>query len=226
MGGERARRHRWRGVRGVNSAHAARGHKPLVFAARFRKLRDMWKCVLLGCAWASAAFAQTGPSQFDFANLREDVRALNQRVGELSLRLEQLERENSELRQRAGTADKSYATLTQLRDAVEELRLNIRTAKTETLQQVATQLGELGRQTNAAIAQLEKVQATKPAPAPAVFPENYPKEGASYVVKKGDSLAGIAKKMNAKQQDIINANKIADPSKIVEGQTLFIPGAK
>jgi len=45
----------------------------------------------------------------------------------------------------------------------------------------------------------------------------------SYTVQKGDTLAVIAKKTGARQQDIINANKLADPSKINLGQTLFIP---
>ena len=36
----------------------------------------------------------------------------------------------------------------------------------------------------------------------------------------------IAQKTGAKLQDIVNANKIADPTKIRVGQTLFIPGGK
>jgi LysM repeat protein len=55
------------------------------------------------------------------------------------------------------------------------------------------------------------------------FSDDFPKEGVSYTVQKGDTLAVIAKKTGAKQQDIINANKLADPSKINLGQTLFIP---
>jgi LysM repeat protein len=60
----------------------------------------------------------------------------------------------------------------------------------------------------------------------ATFSDDYSKEGVSYTVQKGDTLALIAKKTGAKQQDIINANKIADPARIAVGQTLFIPGGK
>jgi LysM repeat protein len=67
--------------------------------------------------------------------------------------------------------------------------------------------------------------ATRP-PVQTTFTEDYPKEGVSYTVQKGDNLALIAKKTGAKQQDIINANKISDPSRIAVGQTLFIPGGK
>jgi LysM repeat protein len=187
----------------------------------------MWKCLLAGSVVAATACAQNS-SQFEIANLREDVRGLTQRVGELSLRVEQLERENAELRQRAGTADKSYVTMSHLNDAVADMARNIRAAvaasKTETLQNVSAQLEKLGKQTNAALESLAKSQS-----APAVqttFSDDYPKEGISYTVQKGDSLAAIAKKTGAKQQDIVNANKLSDPSRIVVGQTLFIPGAK
>lgn len=189
----------------------------------------MWKRLLVGGAAATAVFAQNPPSPIEYANLREDVRGLTQRVGELSLRLEQLERENADLRARSSAADKAYATMAQLNEAVADLNRNIRTAvaaaKTETLQQVSGQLEKLAKQTNAALDSLAKAQATRPA-VTTTFAENYSKEGISYTVQKGDTLAVIAKKTGAKQQDIINANKIADPSRIVVGQTLFIPGGK
>jgi LysM repeat protein len=161
--------------------------------------------------------------------LREDVRGLTQRVGELSLKLEQLERENSELRQRASAADRSYVTVSQLRDAIEDVNRNVRSAvessKADTLQHVKAQIEKLGNATNAALESLAKAQSARPAP-PTIFAEDYPKEGIKYTVQKGDSLAIIAKKTGAKQQDIINANKLSDPSRITVGQTLFIPGAK
>lgn len=188
----------------------------------------MWKSFLAGSVIAATAFAQSSP-QLELANLREDVRGLVQRVGELSLRLEQLERENADLRQRVSSADKSYATVAQLNDTIADLNRNIRTAvttsKTETLQLVSAQLEKLGRQTNAALDSLAKSQATRPT-VQASFSDDYSREGMSYTVQKGDSLASISKKTGAKQQDIINANKLADPSRITVGQTLFIPGGK
>jgi LysM repeat protein len=182
--------------------------------------------VVLGLLLAAAAHAQNLP--VDLANLREDVRGLSQRVAELSLRLEQVEAENRELRGKAGAAEKNFVTLSQLNDSVADLNRTIKsatgTAKTETLQQVATQIDRLAKQTNAAIDALAKNMATRPVVQ--TFAEDFPKEGVSYTVLKGDSLASIAKKTGGKQQDIINANKISDPSKIQVGQTLFIPGGK
>ncbi|PTX94229.1 LysM peptidoglycan-binding domain-containing protein [Opitutus sp. ER46] len=186
----------------------------------------MWKFLVIGGATAATLFAQGAPSQMEIANLREDVRGLTQRVGDLSLRIEQLERENNELRSRVGAAGQNYATVAQLNDAVEDLNRTIRsavaTSKNETLQHVAAQMEKLGRQTNAALDSLAKTQATRPA-MQTTFAEDYAKEGMSYTVQKGDSLAGIAKKTGARFQDIINANKISDPSRITVGQVLFIP---
>ena len=188
----------------------------------------MWKSLLVGGLVSAAAFGQGSP-QVELANLREDVRGLTQRVGEMSLRLEQLDRENAELRHSAGNSDRQRVTLVQVNDAIADasakLKSSIATAKTETLQVVSTQLEKLGKQTNAALDSVSKAQATRPA-VQTNFSEDYAKDGVSYTVQKGDSIAVIAKKTGAKQQDIINANKISDPSRIVVGQTLFIPGGK
>jgi len=202
---------------------------PLVFANAFCKLRIMWKCSLIGAALVTAALAQSPPSSVDFANLREDVRGLSQRVGELALKVEQLERENSDLRQRNTALNQSYATVSQLDAAIRDLNHTLKgavdDAQKETLKLVGAQMEKLGNATNAALDSLAKTQATRPA-APTTFAENFSKEGVSYTVQKGDNLALIAKKTGAKQQDIINANKLSDPSRIVVGQTLFIPGGK
>ena len=58
------------------------------------------------------------------------------------------------------------------------------------------------------------------------FSDAYPKDGVSYTVQKGDSIGLIAKKTGAKAQDIIDANKLMDPSRIQAGQVLFVPGGK
>ncbi len=184
---------------------------------------------MIGAALMTTALAQTAPSAIDFANLREDVRGLTQRVGELTLKVEQLERENTDLRQRTGALGQSFATVAQLDAAIADVNRAIKTSvaasQDETLKKVGAQLEKLGNQTNAALESLAKAQATRPAVA-TNFSDNYAKEGVSYTVQKGDYLAAIAKKTGAKPQDIVNANKLADPSHLVVGQTLFIPGGK
>jgi LysM repeat protein len=177
---------------------------------------------------ASAVSAQSQPDnpRIELANLRQDVMQLTQRVGELTMTVEQLNRDNNSLQAKAS---QSYVTVEQLNRAVADLNRTMQSGlaeqKREVLQQVAGQIERLGKQTNAALDALAKNQATRPVVQTA-FSEEFPKEGVNYTVQPGDSLAVIAKKNNARQQDIINANKISDPSKLRAGQTLFIPQSK
>lgn len=212
----------------------------------FRNVCRMFKAVLLrgsillGLAALVPARAQSGA---ELASLREDVRALNRTVGELNLRLEQLERENGDLRAKNAGASRSYATVAQLNEAVADLTRLVKSSsaatKNETMQHVSAQLEKMAKQTNAAMASLAKsvggrtgsVSAGEkggesPVSQPPVFSDDYPKDGVPYKVVKGDSLAIIAKKTGARERDIRNANKIADPSKLQVGQELFIPLAK
>jgi len=175
---------------------------------------------------AASAFAQAPSSEI--AHLREDLRLLNQRVGELTLRVEQLERENEALRRNTEAANPQNATLAQLNDGIADLHKAIKVAvqsgKTEIMQQVDAKLEKLATQTNAVLDSLQRGQTAQSGSGS--FSDNFPKEGISYTVQKGDTLAKIAQKTGAKREDIINANKLSDPSKIQIGQVLFIPLAK
>lgn len=173
--------------------------------------------------------AQAAPSPaVELANLREDVRMLLQRVGQLSLRVEQLEAENARLSNAAAGAERSYATIAQLNAAIADLNRDLRAAnaatKSEVLSVVAGQMESLARQTNAALDAASRNR-TAAVSTPA-FSENFPKEGISYTVAAGDTIARIAQKTGARAQDIINANKISDPTRIQVGQVLFVPGGK
>ena len=180
----------------------------------------------VACCFAVAARGQVDQSRVELANLRQDVMLLTQRVGELTMTVEQLNRENSALQTKAS---QSYVTVEQLNRAVADLNRTMQGAMTdqkrEVLNQVAGQIERLGRQTNAALDALAKNQATRPA-VQTSFSEDFPKEGVNYTVVNGDTLSGIAKKTGAKLADIRNANKIADDTKIRVGQTLFIPQGK
>ncbi|MEN9841152.1 MAG: hypothetical protein RL376_952, partial [Verrucomicrobiota bacterium] len=99
--------------------------------------------------------------------------------------------------------------------------------KTEVLAVVGTQMENLARQTNAALDSVTRSRTAAAAPAaPVAFSDNFPKEGVSYTVAAGDTVSRIAAKTGAKVSDIVNANKLADPTKIQVGQVLFIPGGK
>jgi LysM repeat protein len=175
-------------------------------------------------------FAQSAQSPaVELANLREDVRMLVQRVGELSIRVEQLEKENADLARATSGAQQNVASLSQLNTAIADLTRDIKAAnaqtKSEVLAVVATQMENLAKQTNAALDAVSRGRSSGPA-APVSFSDNFPKEGIPYTVQPGDTLSKIAQKTGAKVADIINANKIADPTKVQVGQVLFVPGGK
>jgi LysM repeat protein len=175
-------------------------------------------------------FAQTPSPAVELANLREDVRLLTQRLGDLSIRVEQLETENARLAKTAAGAQQNAATLSQLNTAIADLSRDIRASsvqtKSEVLALVATQMEALAKQTNAALDAAAGRGRGTTTSAPVVFSDNFPKEGVSYTVQRGDTLSSIAQKTGARLNDIINANKISDPTRVQVGQVLFIPGGK
>ena len=179
-----------------------------------------WLVVLTTAAWGQT---YSDNVRVELANLRQDILLLTQRVGELSMTVEQLTRDNSSLQNKA---NQSYATIEQLNKAVTDINRTLQAGlaeqKRDTLNHVSAQMERLARQTQAAIDALAKNQATRPA-LQTSFSEEFPKEGINYTIQAGDTLSGIAKKHGAKLSDVRNANKIADDTRIRVGQTLFIP---
>jgi LysM repeat protein len=188
----------------------------------------MLKILTWGAALALITFTAQAQQSVgvELANLREDVRILTQKVGSLSLTVEDLQRENATLRSQASNSSApSYATIQQLNEAISNLDNAIKTGDAATTASAAAQIKKLGEATNAALDSLGKGQSQR-SPAPTNFTNNYPSEGISYTVQKGDTLSIISRKTGGKLSDIINANKIADPTKVRVGDTLFIPGGK
>jgi LysM repeat protein len=201
----------------------------LVFAGEFPNLISMRvtlsRCGALLMLLAGSLSAQSDPRS-ELAALRQDMLLLTQRVGELTMTVEQLTRDNAALQEKT---NRSYATVEQLNKAIADVNRTMQgelgDQKKEVLAQVAGQMEKLGRQTNAALDALAKNQATRPV-VQTTFSDNFPKEGINYTVVTGDTLSGIAKKTGGKLSDIRNANKIADDTRIRVGQTLFIPQGK
>lgn len=189
-------------------------------------LRPFLRHGILLALLIACARGQVNNAQVEMVAIRQDMAELRQRIGELAMNVEQLTSENRVLREKAA---QNYVTVEQLNKAVADLNRTVQAASADTkrdvLQQVAGQIERLGKQTNAALDALAKNQATRPV-VQTTFSDNFPKEGINYTVVNGDTLSGIAKKTGAKLSDIRNANKISDDTRIMVGQTLFIPQGK
>lgn len=169
-----------------------------------------------------------GQSNVEFANLREDVRLLVQRVGELTLRVEQLEYENRQLKQQNDGTGRGYATVSQVNEMLAETNRSVKAmlaaSKTETTELVNRRIEQLAQQTDLAIAALQKNQGIRSAATTRTIDEST--TGIRYTVQKGDTLSLIARRTSAKLQDILAANNLTEASTIIPGQVLFIPGGK
>ncbi|GAB5560109.1 MAG: hypothetical protein SynsKO_17560 [Synoicihabitans sp.] len=178
--------------------------------------------LVAGTGWAQSTQATLGGQ---VAGLREDVRILSQRVGELMLRIEQLERENLALRRATGGLDE-YATMAQLNSAVAELNQAITSGDSTTQAKAAKAIQELATQTNASVASVAQgINAARTVTTPS-FDDNFEKTGVTYTMQKGDTISRVATRFGSTVKDIINANQIVDPTRVQVGQTLFIPGGK
>ena len=177
---------------------------------------------------APMAFGQMNSPQAELAGLREDVRGLVQRVGDLQVRVEQLERENRTLRERVVASEDSVVTLRQLNDAVSDINRRIQSSvsasEDKTMRQVQQQLEAMSRQMNAALAAVSR-NSSQTVQAP-TFSKDFPQNGVFYTVRTGDTLSGIARRFSVSQDDIVNANRITDRNSLNIGQPLFLPGAK
>ncbi|MBN1404466.1 MAG: LysM peptidoglycan-binding domain-containing protein [Opitutales bacterium] len=167
------------------------------------------------------------------ADLEQDVLQLKTQMGQMSMTVEAVQRENAILRAQLGKSQQAgaaqYATLAQLDAQISTLRAELaraqREQKTEIIDEVSRQIERLAQQTQQALqAQAASIAAAPSAPTTAImFTDNFPKTGISYTIQKGDTLSGIARRNNASINDIINANRISDPTKLMPGQVIFIP---
>ena len=199
------------------------GFFPTLLSMKKLGLMALAALTLLASSYAQSPQSTVGTQ---VAGLREDVRILIQRVGALSLRIEQLERENAALLRSTDGMDKTYATVSDLNAAVAELNQAMSSGDANTQARAAKAIQELARETNAAVASVAKGVSAARAISTPTFDDNFEKSGLTYTIQKGDTLSSIASRFKSSVKDIRNANKIVDPTKIQVGQNLFIPGGE
>jgi len=168
------------------------------------------------------------------ANLKQDLELVNREVTSLRSEVEMLRRENAQIRVIVEQLDRLAE---QTKGSEASVRLNFQTrvqalelALKESEKIRSSMQKELNRKFEQIIEQMnrgfEQVSSTvngSPVAAQPSFSDNYPKNGFVHKVDKGETVSSIAQKYKSKVSWIINANQIADPTKVFVGRELFVP---
>jgi len=166
------------------------------------------------------------------ANLKQDLELISRELAGLRSEVELLRRENAQLRvvvdsfSKKANSDQgiSAAQVIQINSRLSSLekRVQANTGSQATMQtSVNQQMQELIKQMNDGFETVSKSRAT-PTPAK-TFSTDYPQKGYVHKVEKGETVSSIAKKYESKVKWIIDANQIADPTKVFVGKELFVP---
>ena len=166
------------------------------------------------------------------ANLKQDLELISRELAGLRSEVELLRRENAQLRVVVDSFSKktnsdqgiSAAQVIQINSRLSSLekRVQANTGSQATIQaSVNQQRLELIKQMNDGFETVSKSTAT-PTPAK-TFSTDYPQKGFVHKVEKGETVSSIAKKYESKVKWIIDANQIADPTKVFVGKELFVP---
>jgi len=203
-------------------------------------MRSLCRIGLTGLALAALVLPLRGQSNISqqLADLTQDVAALNRQVGQMQLRLEAQQRQNTALRESLDRVVKQQndlvsaynSSLQTTQKQVAALRAEFKAAdaaqKEAVIAEVSRQIDGLAAQTQQALDQLAEAIGSMPGELqPQVeFSEDYPENGVLYTVKRGDTLSGIARRLDSTVKDIQNANKIVDPARDLRvGDVIFVP---
>ena len=166
------------------------------------------------------------------ANLKQDLELIAREVAGLRTEVEMLRRENAQLRISLQQVSKnasnrtgdSQGLLVQIDSRVRKLesRMAANEKNIASLQSsFDLKIQDLVNKMNQNFA---KVSVSTPSSLPPpVFSSDYPQNGFVHKVEKGETVSSIAKKYKSKIKWIIDANQIADPTKVNAGRELFVP---
>jgi LysM repeat protein len=172
-------------------------------------------------------------SNVRLANLTQDVELLGRQVAILRSEVENLRRENLQLKAAAaaGASSKSVsrdslrALAAAIDDKFDSFRRELSSAnavhKQELLKEINAKLTELARQTKIQMEVLAKRSGTPVEPVLTLV--DHPKTGVVYKVKKGDTLSRIARDHGSKIAWIKSANNIVKDTSLQVGIDVFVP---
>lgn len=185
--------------------------------------------------FSTTLVAQSDNIRVTVANLNQDVIQLSQQVRALRLEIEQMQRDNNQLRAQVAAAtsnNQTNAQISNLSSAIDALRREYQAAdathKEQILAEVNRQMNAFAKETQGAINTVAEAVGSQPqVETPVHFSGDYPKTGITYTVRSGDTLSKIAREHGSNIKHIQNANKIVNPARDLQvGQTIFIPIAQ
>ncbi|MDG1172770.1 MAG: LysM peptidoglycan-binding domain-containing protein [Opitutales bacterium] len=180
-----------------------------------------------------ASFAQEN-TKILLANIKQDLELVDREVAGLRSEVEMLRRENVQLKMAIDQADRSRkqdkgteSTLVlEMQNRLQVLELTLKQserARNSMQDELNKKFQQIIEQMNRGFEQVSaSASASKESNAPS-FSSDYPKNGFVHKVEKGETVSSIAQKYKSKVSWIINANQIADPTKVFVGRELFVP---
>ena len=197
--------------------------KPLAF---------VWGISVFVCL-SVASFAQEN-AKILLANIKQDLELVNREVTGLRSEVEMLRRENAQLRIAMAQADRSRRKVQgtesplvlEMQNRLQGLELALKqseSARVSTQNELNKKFQQIIEQMNRGFEQVSASANTANESKVPTFSNDYPKNGFVHKVEKGETVSSIAQKYNSKVSWIIDANQIADPTKVFVGRELFVP---
>ena len=191
-------------------------------------------CLVLRCLVLSmpvlSCFGQSD-AKIILANLKQDLELINREVTSLRTEVEMLRRENAQLKvvmdqtNRANKLGQQNGLVLELQNRMQSLELAFKQserARGANQEDISKKFQQIIAQMNRGFEQVTTANTSAPEKA-TTFSTDYPPNGFVHKVEKGETVSSIAKKYNSKVSWIINANQIADPTKVFVGRELFVP---
>ena len=191
-------------------------------------------CGISVFVWLSvASFAQEN-AKILLANIKQDLELVNREVTGLRSEVEMLRRENAQLRIAMDQADRSRRKVQgtesplvlEMQNRLQGLELALKQserARVSTQNELNKKFQQIIEQMNRGFEQVSASANTSNESNVPTFSSDYPKNGFVHKVEKGETVSSIAQKYKSRVSWIIDANQIADPTKVFVGRELFVP---
>ena len=152
----------------------------------------------------------------ELAGLRTEVELLRRENAQLRVSVEQLTRRQNSTANDGDTRQDSRL------QALENRATQSEKEQVALQKNIDKKFKELIAEMNKVISQVNKPSGGNFSPVP-TFSDDYPQKGFVHKVERGETVSSIAQKHKSRIKWIIDANQIADPTKVFVGKELFVP---